>query len=360
MFAKLTSMSTKDLVTQTKEILGVYPNTYTFTKGLCERLMKLRRKDLTLSIVRPAIINTSYSEPFPGWMDSIAAAAAFYMFVGLGIIREVNSNPDIIGDTIPVDIVVANILTAAACNSKSHTLTIYNCGSSDRNPIPWRRVKELVQDYWNHNPSHNRVSKSNVVYTDNNLLIKASEYSRKIPISVYSRLAPFMGSQHVKNAQKLIKAEERAQEIKKIFDFFVRGEWIYESRGVKDLTNWMTEEDRKNFLVDVSDIEMEYFIILNNYGIQKYILKENVELPAPENYNLLMMNNKRTYFSDIKWALSGGPSNLSEKKNMSQIKGKILSSPRVLTAIEKEVLLRLENSSKNFDEEKAVVMKECQ
>ena len=106
MFAKLTSMSTKDLVTQTKEILGVYPNTYTFTKGLCERLMKLRRKDLTLSIVRPAIINTSYSEPFPGWMDSIAAAAAFYMFVGLGIIREVNSNPDIIGDTIPVDIVV--------------------------------------------------------------------------------------------------------------------------------------------------------------------------------------------------------------------------------------------------------------
>lgn len=60
-----------------------------------------------------------------------------------------------------------------------------------------------------------------------------------------------------------------------------------------------------------------------------------MELPAPENYNLLMMNNKRTYFSDIKWALSGGPSNLSEKKSMSQIKGKILSSPRVLTAIEK-------------------------
>lgn len=49
--------------------------------------MKLRRGDLTLSIVRPAIINTSYSEPFPGWLDSIAAAAAIYMFVGLGIIK---------------------------------------------------------------------------------------------------------------------------------------------------------------------------------------------------------------------------------------------------------------------------------
>jgi len=47
------------------------------------------------------------------------------------------------------------------------------------------------------------------------------------------------------------------------------------------------------------------------------------------------MNNQTTYFSDIKWALSGGHSNLSQRKNDSQIKAKILSSPRVLTAIEK-------------------------
>lgn len=60
LFARLTSMQTKDLVTNTDQILGNYPNTYTFTKALCQRLMKLRRGDLTISIVRPAIINTSY------------------------------------------------------------------------------------------------------------------------------------------------------------------------------------------------------------------------------------------------------------------------------------------------------------
>jgi len=136
--------------------------------------MKRRRADLTISIVRPAIINTSYAQPFPGWMDSIAAAAALYMFVGLGIIREVQSNPNLIGDTIPVDIVVANILTASAYNSNSHHLSIYNCGSSDRNPIPWKKVQTIVQDYWNSNPSQNRLSKANVVYTQNSLRIKAS------------------------------------------------------------------------------------------------------------------------------------------------------------------------------------------
>ena len=73
-------------MSNTEAILGKYPNTYTYTKALCERLMKLRKGDLPVTIVRPAIINTSYKEPFPGWLDSIAAAAAYYMFAGLGMI----------------------------------------------------------------------------------------------------------------------------------------------------------------------------------------------------------------------------------------------------------------------------------
>lgn len=128
------------------------------------------------------------------------------MFVGLGIIKEIPHDPNRIGDTIPVDIVVANILVASAFNSKSHKLSLYHVGSSDRNPLIWRDVQQIVQDYWNSNISPSRVSKSKAIYSSNTLLIKASELSRKIPIAIYSRLSPFLGSQHVKNAQKLIKA----------------------------------------------------------------------------------------------------------------------------------------------------------
>ena len=80
-------MPVRDLVARTDEILSTYPDTYTFTKALCERRMKGRRGDLNMSIIRPAIINTSYLEPFPGWLDSIAAAAAYFMFIGLGIVK---------------------------------------------------------------------------------------------------------------------------------------------------------------------------------------------------------------------------------------------------------------------------------
>ena len=93
-----------------------------------------------MCIIRPAIINTSYAEPFPGWLDSIAAMAAMFLFIGLGIIKELKGNFDNIVDTIPVDVVVANIIVATAFNLRKNGLPIYHVGSSDRNPMTCQRT----------------------------------------------------------------------------------------------------------------------------------------------------------------------------------------------------------------------------
>lgn len=153
------------MIMRSDAIVGDYPNTYTYTKGLCERLMQRRKKDLPVCIVRPAIINTSYREPFPGWLDSIAAAAAFYLFVGLGIIKVIDGDSSKIGDTVPVDVVVANIIAATAYNFKNSKLSIYHVGTSDRNPITWGECRDTVTTFWNSNVSQSRVSRSQLLFT---------------------------------------------------------------------------------------------------------------------------------------------------------------------------------------------------
>lgn len=135
-------MPLAQLITETRRILGSYPNTYTFTKSLCERVMKARQGTVPLCIVRPAIINTAYAEPCPGWIDSLAAAAALFLLVGLGILQEAKGDPNLIGDTIPVDIVVSNIIVASAYNFNNRSLPIYHVGSSDRNPMTWGEINE--------------------------------------------------------------------------------------------------------------------------------------------------------------------------------------------------------------------------
>lgn len=48
-------------------------------------------------------------------------------------------------------------------------------------------------------------------------------------------------------------------------------------RNFKPLWDAMSAHERKEFLIDVADIDYPGFIKLNNYGIQHFILKENVE-----------------------------------------------------------------------------------
>ena len=100
----------------------------------------------------------------------------------------------------------------------------------------------------------------------------------------------------------------------------------------------MTPQERKEYLIDIAEIDAKRFIYINNYGIQKYILKENVEL---DRSNLLNLRSEEAYFSDIKWAMNIYLPLNNRKKVISEMKTKILASSRVLKAIEEQVQKRV-------------------
>lgn len=85
--------------------------------------------------------------------------------------------------------------------------------------------------------------------------------------------------------------------------------------------------------------------MLSNYGLQKYFLKENTEMPLPSNANLLQNNNNYVYFSDIKWARNGGKFRQKER-TVQDYKNVVLKSARVQEAIQNE----LTGKSESVDE----------
>ncbi|KAL0668746.1 hypothetical protein Bca4012_031450 [Brassica carinata] len=46
---------------------------YTFTKAMGESLLHSNRGDLPVVIIRPSVIESSYKEPFPGWLQGISS-----------------------------------------------------------------------------------------------------------------------------------------------------------------------------------------------------------------------------------------------------------------------------------------------
>ena len=71
-----------EIVSNTPKILGNYPNTYTYTKALTERIINKEKGKHFVTILRPSIIGSAWKEPLIGWVDTVSAAGALYLLGG--------------------------------------------------------------------------------------------------------------------------------------------------------------------------------------------------------------------------------------------------------------------------------------
>jgi fatty acyl-CoA reductase len=146
-----------ELEKREKELIKGFPNTYTFTKSMAERLLKLKQGNVPMIISRPTIIDCSYAEPVPGWIDSVAAAASIYLTAGLGMLREMIADPTSVGDQIPVDFVCNHILVTNVLRDKSEKLPIYHIGTSSKNPVTWNFMRKVFNSEYGSFPFEKRI-----------------------------------------------------------------------------------------------------------------------------------------------------------------------------------------------------------
>lgn len=131
-----------------------WPDVYTFTKALGERVAEQRwaAAGERLSIVRPAIVESSLRHPFPGWIDGFKMADPLIIAYGRGILPEFPGLPDSVLDVIPVDIVVNATLAVAANPPRSGEAAYFHVGSGSRNPVSVREMYENLRSYFREHP----------------------------------------------------------------------------------------------------------------------------------------------------------------------------------------------------------------
>ncbi|HSZ22817.1 MAG TPA: AMP-binding protein, partial [Candidatus Sulfotelmatobacter sp.] len=120
-----------------------WPNTYSYTKSLGEQLVLANRDTLNVTVVRPAIIESAMRDPFPGWNQGVNTSAPLTYLAGRGY-RFYPASAELVLDVIPVDLAAhAMVPILAALLSRKHQ-PIYQLCTSDRNPLPMRRLVELT------------------------------------------------------------------------------------------------------------------------------------------------------------------------------------------------------------------------
>ena len=106
---------------------------------------------MPVSIVRPSIIESAWAEPRPGWIRGFRMAEPVLISYARGLLREFPGVPEGIVDVIPVDLVVAAIITVAALGP-DEAPPICQVASGGINPLKYRVLVDNVSGWFTEHP----------------------------------------------------------------------------------------------------------------------------------------------------------------------------------------------------------------
>jgi HAD superfamily hydrolase (TIGR01490 family) len=132
-----------------------WTDVYTFTKAMAERVAEAEwaGRGHRLSVVRPSIIESALTWPYPGWLDGYKVADPLIMAYARGLLPEIPALPDSLLDVIPVDLVVGVIVALAlGLSERRGADAYYQVVSGTSNPLPFHTMVDAVQGYFTAHP----------------------------------------------------------------------------------------------------------------------------------------------------------------------------------------------------------------
>src|SRR5215210_4215757 len=122
-----------------------WPNIYTYTKSLGEQLVAAQT-GIVRSIVRPSIVESAASYPFPGWNEGFTTTAPL-IFITFKGQTQIPADEKLILDITPVDQVAAVMLAVAAEACVEEPRLVHQAATGDSNPNNMGRIVGLVGLY---------------------------------------------------------------------------------------------------------------------------------------------------------------------------------------------------------------------
>uniref|UniRef100_M4DDV8 Fatty acyl-CoA reductase n=1 Tax=Brassica campestris TaxID=3711 RepID=M4DDV8_BRACM len=254
---------------------------YTFTKAMGESLLHSNRGDLSVVIIRPSVIESSYKEPFPGWLQGIRMSAPLILGNGKDQIPDLFGDYQSSCDVIPVDMVANAIIAAMAKHGCGNVLTdvkVYNVTStSHANPL---RLGELM-DF-----SHQHLCVSSLTETTAKdlKLMKFHSSLEEFTSSVSKAIAK--QEREMKNGEGeaashttlSMKGKRKLKyfvSLAKTYQPYMFFQARFDDTNTRSLLNELSVEERKMFEFDGSCIDWEhYFINIHLPGLKMELFRQ--------------------------------------------------------------------------------------
>jgi long-chain acyl-CoA synthetase len=272
-----------------------WPNIYTYTKSMGDQLVA-RETDIVRSIVRPAIVESSQSYPFPGWNEGFTTSAPL-IYLSLKGQNVIPVSDSLILDMVPVDHIAAGIIMVAAQACVEQPKMVHQLSSGDLNPSRVSRVVTLTGLYkrqrFKDKETGNRFLNALAAKMEVRP-VSYEEYTRtSIPLfsrmaektsSALERVRPRWGGGRFADLVDRMKAkvdevkrvtEEAHSNIDLFLPFIRDNAYVFRADNIRALRDRLPAEERASICWSPETIDWyHYFLDIHFPGLQKWVLPE--------------------------------------------------------------------------------------
>jgi HAD superfamily hydrolase (TIGR01490 family) len=244
-----------------------WPDAYAFTKALGEQAVTEVKGKVPVSIVRPSIIESALAEPFPGWIRGFRMAEPVILSYARGLLKEFPGVPEGTVDVIPVDIVVAAIITVAALGPE-RAAPITQVASGGINPLKYKVLVDNVRAWFTEHPLYDDEGQPIVVpewnFPARGRVKEQLERAKLIAERTEKVLhaLPLRGKQAAWAATLEEKKSEidRAYEYVLLYGLYTECEAIYQVDHLMSMWQSLAPEDQAAFNFDPASVDWPTYV----------------------------------------------------------------------------------------------------
>jgi len=243
-----------------------WPDVYTYSKALGETALVELHGDIPVSVVRPSIIESAWTEPSPGWIRGFRMAEPLIVSFAKGELSTFPGYPEGIIDVIPVDMVAAAIIAVAA-KGPEDTPEVFQVASGSTNPLQYKKFLDTTMEWFQEHPVYDanghptastewKYAGSSGLEEQLQRVVKAFDIAAK----VINRL-PIRGKNSF--TSKFAERRRNLDQIKgyvEIYGAYGKCEALYGIERTLALWNSLPIEDQRDFGFDPSAIDWHHYI----------------------------------------------------------------------------------------------------
>lgn len=253
---------------------------YTFSKAMGEMLLDYNRGQIPVAIIRPSIIEGTYNDPFPGWIEGLRMMDPVIVYYAKGQLTSFVGKSKNLLDIVPADMVANAILAAMAKHGSGELglLEVYHVSSSAVNPITIEYTFDLIFQHFKSHPYINVEGKAiqvnklkffDTVEAFSSSMKEKTTFHRPSKIEQGS-LSAKLEKQNGTDARLIHRITMMAETYRPYTIY----KFIFDCSNTEGLFQDLSEEEKRVFGFDTKRIEWNDYLLNSHVpGLRRHVMK---------------------------------------------------------------------------------------